>query len=79
MTISYSLSSHSKINMDHFLLQKYAILIRPVMDRVPYVSVEKYDGGPFMTYPLRKGRPWMVPELAEGYDHSYCVKENDHF
>lgn len=48
------------------------------MDEVPYVCVEKYDGGPFLTYPLRKGRPWMVPELADGYQFPYAVYENWH-
>lgn len=64
--------------MDHFLLPKDAIPIRPGMDRVPYVCTEKYDGGPFLTYPLRKGRPWMVPELTEEHQLPYSVYENLH-
>ncbi len=62
--------------MDHFLLPKDAIPIRSGMDRVPYVCMEKYDGGPFLTYPLRKGKPWMVPELTEEYQFPYSVYEN---
>ena len=64
--------------MDHFLLPEDAISIRPGMDRVPFVCMEKYDGGPFLTYPLRKGRPWMVPDLTEGYQFPYSVYENWH-
>lgn len=63
--------------MDHFLLPKDAIPIRPGMDSVPYVCIEKYDGGPFPTYPLRKGRPWMVPKLTEE-QLPYSVHEEWH-
>lgn len=63
--------------MDHFFLPKAAIPIRPGMDRVPYVCTEKYDGGPFLTYPLRKGRPWMVPEPTDE-EIPYSVHEERH-
>ncbi|KAL9614766.1 MAG: hypothetical protein Q9167_000757 [Letrouitia subvulpina] len=33
-------------------------------EAVPYVAVH-YDGGPFMTYPLRVGRPYVLPSHAE--------------
>lgn len=64
--------------MDHFFLLKDAIPIRSGMDRVPYVCMEKYDGGPFLTYSLRKGRPWMVPERTEGYQFPCSVYGNWH-
>jgi hypothetical protein len=40
--------------------------VRPV-PRVRYRETEYYDGGPFLTYPLRKNKPWMLPndELGE--------------
>jgi hypothetical protein len=48
------------------------ILIQPKSTTRPVPSVryrhtEKYDGGPFLTYPLRRNKPWMIPndELGE--------------
>jgi hypothetical protein len=40
--------------------------VRPVPS-VSYRETECYDGGPFLTYPLRKNKPWMIPndELGE--------------
>jgi hypothetical protein len=33
------------------------------LDKVPYLCVEKYDGGPFLTYPRRKEVPWVTPDV----------------
>jgi hypothetical protein len=40
--------------------------VRPV-PRVRYRETEYYDGGPLLTYQLRKNKPWMIPndELGE--------------
>ena len=42
--------------MEHHLLPKPCTQVF----KVPYVCEEEYDGGPFITYPERKGKPWLV-------------------
>lgn len=46
--------------MDHLLLPKDPL--PTALDKVPYICVEKYDGGPFLSYPHRKQKPWVVPD-----------------
>ncbi len=36
------------------------------MTKVPYVCKEKYDRGPFLTYPLRIGKPWILELASHG-------------
>ena len=45
--------------MDHLSLPNDPLFVES--DIVHFVCVEEYDGGPFLTYPLRKGRAYMVP------------------
>lgn len=32
------------------------------LEVVPYVCEKPYDGGPFLTYPIRENRPEIVPD-----------------
>ncbi|MCJ1254060.1 hypothetical protein MMC24_001874 [Lignoscripta atroalba] len=60
--------------MDHFLLPKDPVPLR--IPRVRYVCVEKYDGGPFLTYPTRKGMPWVTPNPTDkGEFVPYLIRE----
>lgn len=59
--------------MDHLFLPKDPL--PTTLDKVPYMCVEKYDGGPFLTYPLRKGKPWMVPDKADPLYIPYVIYE----
>lgn len=34
------------------------------LETVPYVCEKPYDGGPFLTYPIREGKPQMTPDEA---------------
>lgn len=34
------------------------------LETVPYVCEKSYDGGPFLTYPIRENRPEIVPDAA---------------
>jgi hypothetical protein len=46
-------------------------------DEVPYVCAERYDGGAFLSYPERHGRPEMVTNsYPPGTDFSLCEKAN---
>jgi hypothetical protein len=45
--------------------------------KVPYVCSERYDGGAFLSYPVRKGRPEMVtPSFPPGADFLMHEKAN---
>ena len=44
-------------------------------ERVPYICREEYDGGPFLTYPLRVGKPQALP--SAGYP-DFAVYEHLH-
>ena len=48
--------------MDHLP----AIPMRTVqgLEMVTYVCEKSYDGGPFLTYPIREGKPQIVPDKA---------------
>lgn len=35
------------------------------LETVPYVCEKSYDGGPFLTYPIRENRPEIVPDAAD--------------
>ncbi|MCJ1267073.1 hypothetical protein MMC22_006958 [Lobaria immixta] len=59
--------------MDHLSLPNDPVSVE--FDRVDFVCREKYDGGPFLTYPLRKGRAYMVPAVGHV---SYLVHERLH-
>jgi hypothetical protein len=46
-------------------------------EEVPYVSTERYDGGSFLGYPARHGRPEMVtPSYPPGTDFNMREKAN---
>ncbi|MCJ1365350.1 hypothetical protein MMC16_004471 [Acarospora aff. strigata] len=47
--------------MDHLLLPKDPVT--STLTKVPYVCKQKYDRGPFLTYPLRIDKAW-IPEIA---------------
>ena len=34
------------------------------LETVPYVCKKPYDGGPFLTYPIRENRPEIIPDAA---------------
>ena len=34
------------------------------LETVPYVCEKSYDGGPFLTYPVRENRPEIIPDAA---------------
>ncbi|CAF9939192.1 hypothetical protein IMSHALPRED_001243 [Imshaugia aleurites] len=36
------------------------------LETVPLVCEKSYDGGPFLTYPIREGKPQIVPDIANG-------------
>lgn len=59
--------------MDHLSLPNDPVFTE--FDVVDFVCQEEYDGGPFLTYPLRKGRAYMVP--AKGHV-SYLEHERLH-
>lgn len=48
--------------MDHLSLPNDPVFVES--DVVDLVCWEDYDGGPFLTYPLRKGRAYMVPAVG---------------
>lgn len=62
--------------MDHLLLPKDPL--PTTLDKVPYICVEKYDGGPFLTYPRRKNRPWVVPDANDPLYLPYASFEGMH-
>lgn len=49
--------------MDHLILPEDPI--PTTLDKVPYLCVEKYDGGPFLTYPYRMRKPWVLPDMND--------------
>ena len=36
------------------------------LETVPYVCEKSYDGGPFLTYPIRENKPQILPDVADG-------------
>ncbi len=56
--------------MDYLLLPKDPV--PSALTEVRYVCREKYDRGPFLTYPLRIAKPW-IPELANHGLVSYTI------
>ena len=34
------------------------------LETVPYVCKKSYDGGPFLTYPVRENKPYFIPDTA---------------
>lgn len=48
--------------MGHLSLPNDPVLTE--FDIVSFVCQEEYDGGPFLTYPLRKSRAYMVPAIG---------------
>ena len=38
------------------------------LETVPYVCKKSYDGGPFLTYPIRENKPHVIPDPANGSD-----------
>lgn len=48
--------------MEHLSLPNNPVFVE--FDIVNFVCQEEYDGGPFLTYPLRKGRAYMVPAVG---------------
>lgn len=59
--------------MDHLLLPKDPLLMP--MDTVQYICSEKYDGGPFLSYPHRKHKPWVVPDVNDPLYIPYATYE----
>lgn len=60
--------------MDHFLLPTDPVASK--LGAVPYVVTTPYDGGPFLTYAVRQGRPWLsLPDSREeNFEHMYPEK-----
>ena len=48
--------------MDHLPAVPTATV--PGLETVPYVCKKSYDGGPFLTYPIRENRPEIIPDAA---------------
>lgn len=48
--------------MDH--LPALASRISQEQETVPYVCTKAYDEGPFLTYPIREGKPQALPALS---------------
>ena len=68
--------------MDHHLIPKNATADEI---KVPYVCTEPYDGESFLTYPERKGKPWMLasdgfltPQIHESF-YPTPTKEQEAF
>ena len=59
--------------MDHLLLPKDPV--PTMLDKVSYMCVEKYDGGPFLSYPYRKQKPWVVPDVNDPLYIPYAAFE----
>lgn len=59
--------------MHHLLLPKDPL--PTTLDKVPYLCIEKYDGGPFLTYPNRKQKPWVVPDVNDPLYIPYAAYE----
>lgn len=59
--------------MDHLLLPENPL--PATVDKVPRLCVEKYDGGPFLTYPIRKNKPWVVPDVNDSLYLPYASYE----
>ena len=49
--------------MEHLHLPKNLSIPGP--DYVPYVCTEDYDGGPFLTYPIRQGKSYILEAASE--------------
>ena len=61
--------------MDHLLLPTDPVASK--IGAVPYVVTTPYDGGPFLTYAVRQGRPWLSlpPDSRKGIvEHMYPEK-----
>lgn len=61
--------------MEHFLLPKNPSS-PPV--KVPYVCQEPYDGGPFLEYPIRKNKPWLLCDSASPSYMVHRIREATH-
>ena len=62
--------------MDHLILPENPL--PTTLDKVPLLVVESYDGGPFLTYPLRKQKPWMLPNVNDPHHVPYALFEKLH-
>lgn len=62
--------------MDHLFLPKDPL--PTTLDKVPYVCVEKYDSGPFLSYPHRKKKPWIMPDVNDPLYMPYQIFEKTH-
>ena len=49
--------------MEHLPVVTNAIV--PGLEEVPFVRRKSYDGGPFLTYPVRENRPEIIPDAAK--------------
>lgn len=49
------------------------------LDKVSYMCIEKYDGGSFLSYPHRKKKPWIMPDVNDPLYMSYQIFEKTHF
>ncbi|KAI9735787.1 MAG: hypothetical protein M1818_006396 [Claussenomyces sp. TS43310] len=58
--------------MEHFLLPQDPSS-SPV--KVPYVCQEPYDGGPFLEYPIRKKKSWLLPDTENPRFMPYRLRE----
>src|SRR2546423_7040629 len=43
----------------------------PALVKIPYVAGQRWDGGPFLTYPLRKGLPGMYFGAGGSTEHPW--------
>ena len=52
----------SSLKMDHLPVVRNGSVLG--LERVPYLCEKPYDGGPFLTYPIRENRPEIIPDAA---------------
>ena len=48
------------------------------LDKVPWVCTKSYDGGPFLSYPIREDRPEIIPDAASAGKQLLSEYENLH-
>jgi hypothetical protein len=50
----------------------------PALVKIPYVAGQRWDGGPFLTYPLRKGLPEMYFGAGGTTEHPWEIRPDAH-
>ena len=48
------------------------------LESVPYVCEKPYDGGPFLTYPVRENRPEIIPDAGQAGENPLREHERLH-